>query len=48
MSKRKDDGYTDESLGDVRVMDDFLPRPEDLVFQGRERESDSWVEPQKR
>ena len=33
MSKRKDNGYTDESLGDVRVIDDFLPRPEDLVFK---------------
>ena len=31
MRKRKDDRYTDEPLGDVRVIDDFLPRPEDLV-----------------
>jgi predicted DNA binding CopG/RHH family protein len=33
MSKRKNNGYTDKSLGDVRVIDDFLPRPEDLVFK---------------
>jgi len=33
MRKRKDDGYADESLGDIRVVDDFLPRPEDLVFK---------------
>ena len=33
MSKRKDKGYTDEPLGDVRVIDNFLPRPEDLVFK---------------
>lgn len=25
--------YTDEPLGDVRVVDDFLPTPEDLVFK---------------
>ena len=33
MKKRKDNGYTDEPLGDVRVIDDFLPSPEDLVFK---------------
>ena len=33
MSKLKHDGYTDEPLGDVRVIDDFLPSPEDLVFK---------------
>ena len=32
MSKRKDNGYTDEPLGDVHVIDDFLPKPEELVF----------------
>ena len=32
MSKSRDSGYADEPLGDVRVIDDFLPRPEDLVF----------------
>ena len=32
MSKKKGNGYTDEPLGDVRVIEDFLPRPEDLVF----------------
>jgi hypothetical protein len=25
--------YTDEPLGDLRVIPDFLPRPEDLVFR---------------
>ena len=25
--------YTDERLGDLRVIPDFLPRPEDLVFR---------------
>jgi len=25
--------YTDEPLGDVKVVPDFLPRPEDLVFR---------------
>ena len=25
--------YTDESLGDLKVVRDFLPRPEDLVFR---------------
>jgi len=25
--------YTDEPLGDVQVIPDFLPRPEDLVFR---------------
>lgn len=25
--------YTDESLGDLRVIPDFLPRPEELVFR---------------
>ena len=33
MGKHKDNGYTDEPLGDVRVVEDFLPRPEDLVFK---------------
>ena len=32
MSKSKDSGYADEPLGDLRVINDFLPRPEDLVF----------------
>lgn len=26
--------YTDEPIGDVRVVEDFLPAPEDLVFRG--------------
>lgn len=26
--------YTDEPMGDVRVVEDFLPAPEDLVFKG--------------
>ena len=25
--------YTDESLGDIQVVDDFLPPPEELVFK---------------
>ncbi len=25
--------YTDEPLGDVEIVPDFLPRPEDLVFR---------------
>ena len=25
--------YTDEPLGDIRIVDDFLPPPEDLVFR---------------
>jgi len=32
MSKHKDNEYTDEPLGEVRVVDDFLPKPEELVF----------------
>ena len=30
MKKHKDSGYSDEPLGDVRIVDDFLPSPEDL------------------
>jgi len=33
MKKDKDKGYTDEPLGDVRVIDDYLPSLEDLVFK---------------
>ena len=33
MRKNKDNVYTDEPLGDVRIIDDFLPMPEDLVFK---------------
>ncbi len=25
--------YTDEPLGDLKVIPDFLPRPEDLIFR---------------
>ena len=25
--------YTDEPLGDLRIVDDFLPSPEDLLFK---------------
>ncbi|MSQ49062.1 MAG: CopG family transcriptional regulator [Betaproteobacteria bacterium] len=28
--------YSDEPLGDLRVVPDFLPRPEDLVFRDQE------------
>ncbi len=33
MRKSKDNVYTDEPLGDVRIIDDFLPMPEELVFK---------------
>ena len=33
MSKNEDNGYTDEPLGDVRVIGDFLPKPEELAFK---------------
>jgi predicted DNA binding CopG/RHH family protein len=33
MKKDKDNGYTDEPLGDVRVIDDYMPSLEDLVFK---------------
>jgi len=33
MRKNKNNVYTDEPLGDVRVIDDFLPTPEELVFK---------------
>jgi predicted DNA binding CopG/RHH family protein len=26
-------GYTDEPLGDIQIIEDFLPKPEDLVFK---------------
>lgn len=30
---RKKIKYTDEPLGQVRIVDDFLPSPEELVFK---------------
>ena len=33
MRKSKDSVYTDEPLGNVHVIDDFLPTPEELVFK---------------
>jgi len=30
---RKKTKYTDESLGELRVVDDFLPSPEELAFR---------------
>ena len=30
---RKKVKYTEEPLGEVRIIDDFLPSPEDLVFK---------------
>ena len=30
---KKDNRYSDEPLGDIRVIDDFLPPPEKLVFK---------------
>ena len=32
-AKSKKIKYTDEPLGNLRVVDDFLPPPEDLVFK---------------
>lgn len=32
--------YTDESLGDVKVVPDFLPRPDEIIFKNdKERSS---------
>jgi len=33
ISMKKNNEYSDEPLGDIRVIDDFLPPPEDLVFK---------------
>ena len=33
MKKNEDEMYDDEPLGDVHVIDDFLPPPEDLIFK---------------
>lgn len=33
---RRNVKYTNEPLGELRVIPDFLPRPEDLVFQDDE------------
>ena len=30
---RKKNKYTDEPLGEIRIVDDFLPSPEQLVFK---------------
>jgi predicted DNA binding CopG/RHH family protein len=30
---KKEVEYTDEQLGELRIIDDFLPSPEQLVFQ---------------
>jgi len=32
-TKTKKVKYTDEPLGNLRVIDDFLPSPEDLIFK---------------
>lgn len=31
--------YTEEPLGDLKVVSDFLPRPEDLVFRVQKTKS---------
>lgn len=31
MKKRKQIGYSDESIGRVRIVEDFLPSPDELV-----------------
>ena len=33
MKMHKNEGYTDEPIGEVRVIDDFLPPPDKLVFK---------------
>jgi len=33
MKTRKEIKYTDEPLGDVRIVDDFLPSPDQLAFK---------------
>lgn len=33
MKKRKKVKYTDEKIGKVKIVSDFLPRPEDLVLK---------------
>jgi hypothetical protein len=41
--------YTDEPLGRLRVVRDFLPRPEDLVFrdqEGKVQVMHGWKSPQ--
>ena len=30
---KTENDYTDEPLGDIRIIDDFLPSPEELVFR---------------
>jgi predicted DNA binding CopG/RHH family protein len=30
---RNKNEYTDEPLGDIKIIEDFLPKPEDLVFK---------------
>lgn len=32
MNRNKNE-YTDEPLGDIKIIEDFLPKPEDLVFK---------------
>ena len=32
---RKKINYTDEPLGEIRIVDDFLPSPENLAFKER-------------
>ncbi|MCP3931362.1 MAG: CopG family transcriptional regulator [Bacteroidetes bacterium] len=33
MATKRKINYTDEPLGKIRVIDDFLPSPEELVFK---------------
>lgn len=33
MKKTKNNDYTDEPLGTIQIIDDFLPSPEKLVFK---------------
>ena len=36
--------YTDEPLGDIQVVEDFLPPPERLIFKEDEAKDDKCVE----
>ena len=35
--------YTDEPMGELRIVKDFLPPPDQLVFKGRKRENNHRV-----
>ena len=37
--------YTDEPLGDLRVVPDFLPRPDELAFRDEDKDPDPNADP---